>query len=99
MSSTAGQLCFDYDERTVRLALEFAILLAPHLGARPSKEVASELSTKMALLAQQRYAQAWEPAEAIRCHTCDEMTKPENRVRVAVCRRCSFEGRSVGSGG
>jgi hypothetical protein len=101
MSSDAGQLAidFDYDERTVRLASEFAVIMAPHLASGTTKEVTQEIASRLAVLAGKRYADFGEPGEPIRCHTCDEMTIPKTRVRVAVCLRCSFEGRSVGSTG
>jgi formylmethanofuran dehydrogenase subunit E len=53
----------------------------------------------MAILAGRRFAKLGEPEGPMRCHTCDEMTVPKDRVRVAVCLRCSLEGRSVGSSG
>lgn len=99
--SDAGQLVidFDYDERTARLASEFAVMLAPHLAPGTKKEVAQAVASRLAVLAGRRYAEFGEPTEPIRCHTCDEMTIPKTRVRVVVCLRCSFEGGSVGSRG
>jgi hypothetical protein len=101
MSSSSGQISLDlyYDERTERLASEFAIMMTPHAAAGTTKEVVLEVASRMAVLAGRRYAYFGEPEEPIRCHTCDEMTIPKNRVRVAVCPRCSFEGRSSGSRG
>ena len=101
MPSDAGQLVidFDYDDRTVRLASEFAVMLAPHLASGTTKEAVKVLTSRLAVLAGKRYSEFGEPPEPIRCHTCDEMTIPKTRVRVAVCLRCSFEGRSVGSMG
>jgi uncharacterized paraquat-inducible protein A len=101
MPSSGGQISFDldYDERTARLASEFAIMMAPHMVAGATKEVVMELASRMAVLAGRRYAYFGEPEEPIRCHTCDAMTVPKNRVRVVVCPRCSFEGRSPGSRG
>ncbi len=99
---TMGQLHidFEYDERTVRLAAEIAIILTPRLPPGTSSDDIRELGRRLALLAEQRYKDAWEPKEPIRCHTCDEMTiVPANRVRVAVCHRCSVLGRSAGSSG
>lgn len=98
----AGQLAidFEYDERTARLATEVAILLTPQVAAEMSKDGVKKLAEKIARLAEQRYKDAWEPKEPIRCHTCDEMTTvPGNRVRVAVCDRCSLSGSSPGSSG
>ena len=96
---SGGQLTidFEYDERVVMLSRELALMLAPH--AVLSKEGLKILSERMALLAQKRFKDAWEPKEEIRCHTCDNMTTPDNRVRVVVCSRCSFEGRSPGASG
>lgn len=91
---------FDYDERTVRLAAEFAIMLAPHVAAGTRKDAIKVLSANLAKLASKRLSDRTEPEEPIRCHTCDEMTTvPDNRTRVAVCNRCAFEGRSTGSAG
>jgi hypothetical protein len=96
-----GQLLidFDYDERTVRLATEFAIMMAPHLAPKVTKETIQFLSARMATLAAARMKEAYEPTDPIRCHSCDEMTVPATRVRVAVCTRCSFASRTAGSDG
>ena len=96
-----GQLSidFEYDDRVVRLAAELAIMVAPHVAPGTKAETVKVLTDRMAILAGKRFAKLNEPDEPIRCHTCDEMTVPKNRVRVAVCLRCSFEGRSVGSSG
>jgi uncharacterized paraquat-inducible protein A len=90
---------FDYDERVVKLAGEFAIMLAPHLAPGTSKDVTQHLAARMAHLANRQLPKTLEPQEKIRCHSCDEMTGPAERVRVVVCPRCSFEGRSPGSKG
>jgi uncharacterized paraquat-inducible protein A len=97
----AGQIAidFDYDERVVRLSREIAVMVSPHAAPGIKSETVKVLAERVAKLAYQRLRDAWEPTEDIRCHTCDEMTTPKNRVRVAVCARCSHEGRSVGSGG
>jgi uncharacterized paraquat-inducible protein A len=97
----AGQLTidFEYDERSARLATELALVLTPYLAPGTARETVRNLASRVAMLAEKRYRDAWEPQEPIRCHTCDEMTFPKTRVRVAVCPRCSLEGRSVGSGG
>jgi hypothetical protein len=96
-----GQLAIDFfcDDRSRALAQEFAIMLAPHLAPGTKSETAKLLAERMATLAEKRFRDFQEPKEAIRCHTCDEMTEVGNRVRVAVCNRCSLEGRSVGSTG
>jgi hypothetical protein len=96
-----GQLALDldYDERVARLAREVAIVVAPHLAPGTKTEAAKLLAERVAMLAWQRLKYEWEPPDAIRCHTCDELTYPKNRVRVAVCPRCSAEGRAAGSRG
>ena len=96
-----GQLAIDFccDDRSRKLAGEIAIMLAPHLPPGTKSEVASALAARVSLLAEKRYRDFQEPVEEIRCHTCDEMTKVGNRVRVVVCNRCALEGRSVGSAG
>jgi hypothetical protein len=86
-------LDFDYDERVVRLAAEFAIMLAPFLATGTTAETTKELAARLALLAHKQLPKPWEPPEPIPCHTCDEMVPPQGRVRVVVCGRCSFEGR------
>lgn len=96
-----GQLAidFDYDQRTVNLSTEIGIILIPHLPPGTKNDLVKLLSTRIALLAAKRFKDQYEPQDPIRCHTCDEMTLPKNRVRVVVCPRCSFEGRAVGSTG
>lgn len=98
MTTSAGQIDFDYDGRTPRLAQEVAIMLAPHLPGT-TKEAALELAARIATLAEKRYKEAFEPVDPMRCHTCDEMTIPKTRVRVVVCPRCALEGRTPGSSG
>ena len=98
MTSSAGQIDFDYDGRTPRLAQEVAIMLAPHLLCA-TKEVTKELAARIATLAEKRYKEAFEPADPMRCHTCDAETLPKTRVRVVVCPRCALEGRTPGSSG
>jgi len=92
-----GQLRIDFccDERSQGLARELAIMVAPYLSPGTTTEATKNLAARMALLAEKRFRDFREPEEPIRCHTCDEMTTIGNRVRVAVCNRCSFEGRSV----
>ncbi len=96
-----GQLCIDFccDDRTRMLAMEVALMVAPHAAPGTKRETIEALASRVATLAEKRYRDFQEPAEPMRCHTCDEMTTPGNRVRVAVCCRCSLEGRSVGSAG
>ncbi len=89
---------FCYDERVPRLARELAIMIAPHLPPGTKTDVSRTLAERMAALAEKRFREVGEPAEPVRCHTCDDMTLPGNRVRVAVCNRCSLEGRSPGCG-
>ncbi len=97
----AGQIAidFDYDERVVRLSREIALMVSPHAAPGTKAETVRVLAERIAKLAHQRLRDAFEPAEDVRCHTCNEMTTPKNRVRVAVCARCSLEGRSAGSSG
>lgn len=99
--SGAGQISidFDYDERTVRLATEIAIMLTPHVSPGTPRENVRGLADRIAKLAEKRYKDAWEPTCEIRCHTCDEMTVPKTRVRVVVCPRCSLHGSTPGSSG
>ena len=99
--SGAGQLAidFEYDERTVRLSTEIAILLTPYLAPGTPRESVQVLATRIAKLAEKRYHNVWEPTDLIRCHTCDELTDPKKRVRVVVCPRCSFNGATPGSDG
>jgi hypothetical protein len=96
-----GQLTIDFccDDRSQSLAREISIMLAPHLAPGTKSETAKLLAERVALLAEKRFRDFQEPTEAIRCHTCDESTTIGNRVRVAVCNRCSLEGRSVGCTG
>lgn len=96
-----GQLSIDFccDDRSASLARELAIMIAPHLAPGTTSEATRTLASRAAVLAQRRFSDFREPAEPMRCHTCDEMTTPANRVRVAVCVRCSLEGRSAGSSG
>jgi len=98
---TAGQISIDfyYDDRVASLAREIAIMVAPHMSPGTKADVAKMLGERVAALAEKRFRDFREPAEPIRCHTCDELTLVGNRVRVAVCNRCSLEGRSVGCAG
>ena len=90
---------FDYDDRLPQLALEFGIMLAPHLAPGIPREKTAALTARLAKLAAQRLARHDEPAGEIRCHSCDALTKPDERARVVVCVRCALEGGSPGSGG
>lgn len=90
---------FDYDDRAERLALEFGIMLVPLLPPGTPRERTRELAGRMAVLASKRLAKSEEPRDLIPCHSCDYMTKYDERVRVVVCARCAMEGRSPGSDG
>jgi hypothetical protein len=90
---------FDYDERTVRLATEIAIMLTPYLSPGTPRDTARGLADRVAKLSEKRYKDAWEPTCEIRCHTCDAMTTQKTRVRVVVCPRCSLHGSTPGSSG
>ena len=81
------------------LAAEFGILLAPRLATGTTTEETKRLAARLALLAARRLSRFDEPEEPIRCHSCDVETGPEERVRVAVCPRCSLQGGSPGSDG
>lgn len=94
-----GQLTFDYDERVPRLARELAVMVAPHLAPGTTAEATRVLCDRLAQVAEARLKYAWEPTEAVRCHLCDAETFPKDRVRVAVCTRCSLEPRSPGGAG
>jgi predicted lipoprotein len=97
----AGQLKidFEYDDRLPKLALEVGIMLAPHLAPGTTRETTSNLAARVVKLAAQRLARHEEPAEEIRCHSCDAPTKSDERARVVVCVRCGLRGGSPGSGG
>ena len=90
---------FEYDDRLPMLAAEFGVLLAPRLAPGTTLEEARKLATRLALLASKRLSKFDEPEEPVRCHSCDVETGPEERVRVAVCPRCSLQGGSPGSDG
>jgi hypothetical protein len=96
-----GQLTIDLfcDDRTRSLAREVAIMIAPYAAPGTKRETVQLLAERVAALAEKRYRDFQEPAEPVRCHTCDAMTVVGDRVRVAVCNRCSLEGRSVGCTG
>lgn len=99
--SGAGQLTidFDYDERSVKLAREVALMLVPHLAPGTTTETVWELASRIAMLATKELKYEWEPPDPILCHLCDVATTPKNRVRVVMCPRCSAEPRSPGSRG
>lgn len=90
---------FEYDDRVPTLAAEFGILLALRLVTGTTTEETKRLAARLALLAAKRLSRLDEPEEPIRCHSCDAETGPEERVRVAVCLRCSLQGGSPGSDG
>lgn len=89
---------FDYDERTVVLARELALMVAPYLAPGTTTDTTKALAERLAKAAEARYKYAHEPAEMV-CHLCDVLTTPKDRVRVAVCVRCSLEPRSPGGAG
>jgi hypothetical protein len=91
-------LMFDYDERTVVLARELALMVAPYLAPGTTTDTTKALAERLAKAAEARYKYEREPAEVL-CHLCDATTTPKDRVRVAVCVRCSLEPRSPGSTG
>jgi hypothetical protein len=100
MSGPQLAIDFEYDERTVRLATEICLMLTPYLAPGTTRESARVLAERVTKVAEKRYKDNWEPKEAIRCHTCDDVTTvPGNRVRVAVCNRCSINGATPGSSG
>jgi hypothetical protein len=90
---------FEYDDRLPGLALEFGIVMAPHLAPGTTKEAAMGLAARLAKLAERRLRKHEEPREEIRCHSCGSPTKPDERARVAVCVRCALQGAAPGSGG
>lgn len=96
-----GQLKIDleWDDRVPGLALEFGIILAPHLAPGVTREAAASIAARLAKLASKRMSVDAEPREPIRCHSCDALTEPADRVRVAVCLRCGSDGGSPGSDG
>jgi len=90
---------FEYDDRVERLAAEFGIMLIPHVPPGTPREAVKTLAGRLAMLASARLKKFDEPRELIRCHSCDHMTKPDERARVVVCSRCALEGSSPGSDG
>ena len=90
---------FEYDDRVERLATEFGLLLIPHVPPGTPRETVKTLAGRLAMLASVRLKKFEEPRELIRCHSCDHMTKPDERARVVVCSRCALEGASPGSDG
>jgi hypothetical protein len=87
---------FEYDARVATLATELAIMMQPHLSPVTSQKVVVDLAARMALLASKRVNKFEEPKEPMRCHTCDVLTSPSDRVRVVVCNRCGLSGGSAG---
>ena len=90
---------FEYDDRVERLATEFGIMIIPHLPLGTPREAVKTLAGSLAMLASKWLARFEEPRELIRCHSCDHMTKHDERARVVVCARCAMEGVSPGSDG
>lgn len=93
------KLDFEYDDRVERLTLEFGIMLVPKLPPGTPRESIKTFAGRLAMLASKRLARHEEPQELIRCHSCDYMTKHDERVRVVVCTRCAMEGGTPGSDG
>jgi hypothetical protein len=90
---------FEYDERVVNLAAEFAIMMMPHLAPGTKSESTKVLAARMALLAGKRLDKFVEPPEQMICHTCDAKVGPDERARVVVCLPCGLRGGSPGSDG
>ena len=90
---------FAYDDGVERLATEFGIMLIPHVPSGTPRETIKTLAGRLAMLASVRLKKFDEPKELIRCHSCDCMTKHDERARVVVCSRCALEGASPGSDG
>ena len=95
------QMTFDweYDDRVEMLAAEFGIMMTPLLASGTKTEQVKALAARMALLAGRRLDKFVEPAEPMRCHSCDVLTGPKERARVVVCVRCGLKGGSPGSDG
>jgi hypothetical protein len=90
---------WEYDDRVVMLAAEFAIMMAPHLASGTKTETVKALAAKMALLAGKRLDKFVEPPELMICHSCDAKVGPKERARVVVCVKCALSGGSPGSDG
>jgi hypothetical protein len=90
---------FEYDDRVVQLAAEYAIMMAPYLAPGTKAETAKVLAARMALLAARRLDKFAEPPELMICHTCDAQVGPKERARVVVCLSCGLRGGSPGSDG
>ena len=90
---------FEYDDRVVQLAAEFALMMTPHLAPGTKTETAKALAARMALLAAKRLDKFAEPSEMMICHTCDALVGPKERARVVVCVKCGMQGGSPGSDG
>ena len=90
---------FEYDDRVVTLAAEFAVMMAPLLAPGTKSETAKALAARMAVLAGKRLDKFAEPSELMICHTCDATVGPKERARVVVCIKCGLGGGSPGSDG
>jgi hypothetical protein len=90
---------FEYDDRVVKLAAEFGLMMSPHLLSGTKMEVVNALTARMALLATKRLGKFVEPPETMLCHTCDAQVGPTERARVVVCIPCGLHGGSPGSDG
>jgi len=90
---------FEYDERMVKLSVEFALMMMPHLAPGTKAEAVRDLVARMVLLAGKRLDKFAEPPDQMRCHSCDALVGPQERARVVVCVRCGLTGRTPGSTG
>ena len=101
LPAAPGQLKidFDYDDRVERLANEFGLMLIVYVAPGTPRETTKSLAARLAILAGKRLEKYEEPREEIRCHSCDAMTKHDERARVVMCVRCATEGGSPGSDG
>jgi uncharacterized paraquat-inducible protein A len=78
-----------YDDRVPRLSAEIAHILRIE-DLRIEKTRIKGLADQLAKLASRRLVFE-EPDDQMRCHTCDAIVPPKERVRVAVCLRCASE--------
>jgi hypothetical protein len=89
----------EYDDRVVKLALEYAIILTPSLPFNATKESVRHLAERLAILGIKRIKGFQESKEVIKCHTCKCDTKPGSRVMVVVCQSCEFKAFALNSEG
>jgi len=87
----------EYDERVVKLSLEFAIILAPHLSSDMDKVSVQRLAERLAMLGIKRIKKSQESPGVVECHVCKSDTEPGHRTMVALCQSCgikTFENNS-----